>query len=90
MVENLEKLDPVRAKRPYIPLLIELNKKINFDDLMYYYKSHYAPQKFNDFVNAFILFDKIKNDKIMLEESKANQNRFRLDLAEIKKQIILY
>ena len=55
---------------------------------MYYYKSHNAPKKFNNFDNAFILFDKIKNGKIMLEDSKTNQNRFRLDLAEIKKEIL--
>ena len=33
-----------------------------------------------------ILFDTIKNNKILLEDARANWNRFIADLAEIKKK----
>ena len=44
---------------------------------------------FDNFDNAFILFNKIKNGEIMLKDAKTNQNRFRSDLNEIKKKEIL-
>ena len=44
---------------------------------------------FDNFDNAFILFNKIKNGEIMLKVAKTNQNRFRSDLNEIKKKEIL-
>ena len=66
--------------------IIELTEKINFDDLTNYYKGNWAPQKFDNFDNAFILFDKIKNGKIILQDTKANQNRFRSDINEINNE----
>ena len=67
--------------------IIELSEKINLDDLAYYYKDNSAPQKFDNFDNGVISFDKIKNVKIMLKDKKKNnQNRFSSDLNEIRKK----
>ena len=41
--------------------MIELTEKAKFDDLSYHCKGHTTPQKFDNFDNASILFDKIKN-----------------------------
>ena len=62
-----------------------MKKIYDFDDLTYYYNGNSASQKFDSFDNVFILFDKIKNCKIMLENSKKKKKRFNWDLEEIKK-----
>ena len=60
-----------------------MKKRYYFHDLTYYYKGNSASQKFDSFDNVFILFDKIKNCKIMLENAK--KKCFNSDLEEIKK-----
>ena len=61
-----------------------MKKRYHFHDLTYYYKGNSASQKFDSFDNVFILFDKIKNCKIMLENAK-KKKCFNSDLEEIKK-----
>ena len=61
-----------------------MKKRYYFHDLTYYYIGNSASQKFDSFDNVFILFDKIKNCKIMLENAK-KKKRFNSDLEEIKK-----
>ena len=40
------------------------------------------------FLNAFNLFNKIKNGNILLEDAKPSQDRFKSDLNKIKKEIL--
>ena len=47
-----------------------LSKQIDFNNLKYHYKGNNVTQKFDNFDNAFVLFDKIKNGKITLEYAK--------------------
>ena len=48
-----------------------------------------AAEKFDDFDNAFILFDKIKiGVKSKMQDAKTNQNRFKLDLNKTRKEIL--
>ena len=65
--------------------ITELDKKVNYDDLIYKYKGKPADVKFSQFDNAFSLLDKIIDDKISLTNAKNNQENFRLDLNEVKK-----
>ena len=62
-----------------------MKKRYYFHDLTYYYIGNSASQKFDSFDNVFILFDKIKNCKIMPENAKKKKKRFNSDLEEIKK-----
>ena len=41
-----------------------LDKKVNFDDLMHRYKGNTSDAKFNEFDKVFSLLDKIRDDKI--------------------------
>ena len=65
--------------------IIELNKKINCNDLTYYYKCHTVPQKFDYLKNAFILLDKKKNGESILEDTKKEQKTYKSNLNEIKR-----
>ena len=65
--------------------ITELDKKVNYDDLIYKYKGKPADVKFSQFDNAFSLLDKIIDGKISLTNAKNNQENFRLDLNEVKK-----
>ena len=65
--------------------IIELDKKVNLDDLIYRYKGNTRNNKFNKYDNALDLIDKIKNGKIKLADAKNNQNEFKMYLGEIKK-----
>ena len=48
-----------------------------------------AAEKFVDFDNAFILFDKIKiGVKSKMQDAKTNQNRFKLGLNKTRKEIL--
>ena len=63
----------------------ELDKKVNFDDLVYRYRGRSPDEKFDKYDNPLDLIDKIKNGEIKLEEAKNDQIRFKLNLSEIKK-----
>ena len=48
-----------------------------------------AAEKFDDFDNAFILFDKIKTGvKSKMQDAKTNQNWFKLGLNKTRKEIL--
>ena len=48
-----------------------------------------AAEKFDDFDNALILFDKIKiGVKSKMQDAKTNQNRFKLGLNKTRKEIL--
>ena len=65
--------------------ITELNKKVNFDDLIYRYKGNTAAAKFYKFDNAFSLLDKIRDGKVSLTDVKNDQAEFKSYLNEIKK-----
>ena len=50
--------------------IIELDKNVNLDDLVYRYKDRCPDEKFDKYDNALDLLDKIKNGKIKLAETK--------------------
>ena len=52
-------------------------KRNDFDNLTYHYKCSTTAEKYDDFDNAFILFDKTKNGEMMLQDAIRNQNRFK-------------
>ena len=54
--------------------------------LTYRYNGPTNDDNFDDFDNTFILFDKIKNGEIILQDAKTNQNRLKLGLNEIRKR----
>ena len=64
-IETFNKLVDERKDK-----IIELTKKISFDYLTYYCKGNSASQKFDNFHNTFISFDKIVNGKIVLWNAK--------------------
>ena len=66
--------------------ITELNKKVNYDDLIYRYKGNTCDEKCNTYDNAFSLLDKTRDVKISLSNAKNDQEKFRLDLNEIKKR----
>ena len=68
--------------------MLELIKKINYDDLTYHFKDRNIPEKsFNDFDNAICLFKMIRDGNNMtLIKANQNQNEFKSDLNEVKKE----
>ena len=65
--------------------IIDLDKKVNSDDLIYRYRGSTADIKFDEFDNALNIINKIQNGKISLEDGKNNQEKFKSDLGQIKK-----
>ena len=65
--------------------IIDLDKKVNSDDLIYRYKSNTPDLNFDEFDNTLALIDKIRDGKISLTDVKNNQEKFKSYLGEIKK-----
>ena len=65
--------------------IVDSNKKVNSDDLIYKYKGNTVDAKFDKYDNAVDIINKIKNGEIRLATVKNNQEKFKLDLGEIKK-----
>ena len=65
--------------------ITELDKKVNYDDLVYKYKGKRPDEKFDKYDNALDLINKIKNGEIKLSEAKNNQIVFKSHRGEIKK-----
>ena len=63
----------------------ELNKIVNYDDLINKYKGNASEEKFKTYDQAISLLDEIRDGKISLTNAKNDQEKFRLDLNEIKK-----
>ena len=66
--------------------IIDLDKKVNSDDLIYRYRGNTVDVKFDEFDNALNIINKIQNGKISLEDGKNNQEKFKSDLGQIKKR----
>ena len=65
--------------------ITKLDKEVNPDDLIYRYNGSTADEKFNEFDNAFVLLDKMRDGKISLVDAKNDQAEFKSNLNEIKK-----
>ena len=65
--------------------IVDSNKKVNSDDLIYKYKGNTVDAKFDKYDNAVDIINKIKNGEIRLATVKNNQEKFKLDLGEMKK-----
>ena len=63
-----------------------MDKNVNSDDLIYRCKSRAADAKFDKFDNAFDTVHKIKNGELSLTDVKNNQDKFKSNLGEIKKE----
>ena len=64
--------------------IINLDKKVNSDDLICRYKCHTADEKFDQFDNAFSLLDKIRYGKTGLAAAKYDEEEFKSNQNEIK------
>ena len=65
--------------------IVDLDKKVNSDNLIYRYKDNTADAKFDKLDNALHVISKIKNGEISLADVKNNEAKFKSDLGEIKK-----
>ena len=63
-----------------------LDKKVNSVNLIYIYKGNTADAKFDKFVNALNVINKIWNGEISLADVKNIQEKFKFYLGEIKKK----
>ena len=66
--------------------MVDLDKKVNSDDLICKYKSNTADAKFDKFDNALDIINKIKNGEIRQADVKNNQEKFKSDLGEKKRK----
>ena len=65
--------------------IIDLDNKVNNDDLIYRYKGRLVDTKFDEFHSALGIINKIQDGKEELADVKYNQKIFKLYLGEIKK-----
>ena len=65
--------------------IVDLDKKVSSDDLIYKYKGNTADAKFDKFDNALNIINKIQNAKTSLSDVKNNQEKFKLYIGEIKR-----
>ena len=63
----------------------ELNEKVNYDDLINKYKGNASEEKSNTYDQDFSLLDEIRDGKISLTNARSDQEKFRLDINEIKR-----
>ena len=66
--------------------MTELDKKVNYDDLVYKYKGNSPDRKFDKYDNALDLINKIRKGEIKLLDAKNDQAIFKSYLGEIKKR----
>ena len=65
--------------------IIDLDEKVNSDDLIYRYKGNTDDVKFDKYDNALNIINKMQNVEMVLAEVKNNQEKFKSYLGEIKK-----
>ena len=62
--------------------IVDLDKNVNTNDLIYKYKGNTVDAKFDKFDNALNIVNKITNGEIILADVKNNQEKFKSDLRE--------
>ena len=60
--------------------IVDLDKNVNTNDLIYKYKGNTVDAKFDKFDNALNIINKITNGEIILADVKNNQEKFKSDL----------
>ena len=66
--------------------IVDLDKNVDSDDLIYRYKGRNGDAKFDKFDGALDIINKIKNSEISLADVKNNQEKFKLDLGQVKRR----
>ena len=66
--------------------IVDLDKNVNTNDLIYKYKGNTVDAKFDKFDNALNIINKITNGEIILADVKNNQEKFKSDLREWKEE----
>ena len=62
--------------------IVDLDKNVNTNDLIYKYKGNTVDAKLDKFDNALNIINKITNGEIILADVKNNQEKFKSDLRE--------
>ena len=62
-----------------------MTDEINENDLVYYFKGNSTRKRFDKFNNGIKLSEKIRSDKMKLEEAKKLQNMFKSNMNKISK-----
>ena len=65
--------------------IVDLDKKVNSDNLIHKYKGSTADAKFDKFYNALNIINKVNNGEISLADVENDQEKFRSYLGEIRK-----
>ena len=65
--------------------IIDLDERVNSNDLIYRYKGKNVDAKFDEFDNALDIINKIRDGKTDLANGRNNQQKFKSFLGEIKK-----
>ena len=73
-----------------IEKIVDLNKKVNSNDLIYKYKGNNADTKFCKFDNALGIIDKIKNSEISLADVKNKKRKQQKNIKRAKKTFVQY
>ena len=73
-----------------IEKIVDLNKKVNSNDLIYKYKGNDADAKFCKFDNALGIIDKIKNSEISLADVKNKKRKQQKNIKRAKKTFVQY
>ena len=66
--------------------IIDLDERVNMEDLIYQYKGNTNDLKFDESDNALAMINKIVNGKIDLSDAKYDQQKFKPYLGEKMKQ----
>ena len=66
--------------------IIDLDERVNLEDLIYRYKGNTNDLKFDESDNALAMINKIVNGKIDLSDAKYDQQKFKPYLGEKMKQ----
>ena len=66
--------------------IIDLDERVNSNDLIYRYKGKNVDAKFDEFDNALDIINKIRDGKTDLADVKNNQQKFKSYLGETKKR----
>ena len=74
-----------QLKNMIMMIKIELDKKVNFSNLIYRYNNKSPNEEFDKYDNALNLIDKIRKDEIGLAGAKNDQAIFKSHLGEIKR-----
>ena len=65
--------------------MLDLDEKVNSDDIICRYKGKTADEKFHKFDNALSIINKIKNGEVSLADVKNNHEKIKSNLSKVKR-----